>query len=31
MKIFLNNFDESGSKITKNQVSKILNKVLEEA
>ena len=31
MKIFLNNFDESGSKITKNQVSKILNQVVEEA
>ena len=31
MKIFLNNFDESGSNITKNQVSNILNKVLEEA
>ena len=31
MKIFLNNFEESGSKITKNQVSKILNQVVEEA
>ena len=31
MKIFLNNFEESGSKITKNQVSKILNQVVEDA
>ena len=31
MKIFLNNFEESGYKITKNQVSKILNQVVEEA
>ena len=31
MKIFLNNFEESGSKITKNQVAKILNQVVEEA
>ena len=31
MKVFLNNFENSSSSITKNQVATILNKTIEEA